>query len=474
MSARKPRSANARTGTGGSKIYNQLLSKFNPGLVPTADEEDDEQQQQEQEEVEKEIEGQRMQSETPLKQDQDGDQSRGQSSSKRTPTASSRKRSGAQTPAAGPVEDKSQESVNLEEDTPGLFRALARFGNVDRSAPTGTVGSAGPSTSTSTSASAIVESVLATPGKESSAAAASAGPSSVSSSAGMRKRSLRRSILENPAVAQTEMQVEKRQGTDEEEDDSPSKMMARFAKAAAGDPRFKTAADVSAMVHPPSPKRVRLSLPAPSGTTDVTDAPQEQDMTMTTPQAARPSSMDAEILRAEGAVTPFQVAADEELGLRGQSLSPQFPNDSGILHRESALSFSTTAPGGIGADTPKSAAKTKAKKGPRSSEPFLPASLVSSLFKSSLTMRASKDALAAVMDASKVFFEHAAKDVVVFADKAKRKTVDAEDFALLLKKQRLLPESGKWADVLRSHLPMEAVESLVPKARSDAINDQGA
>ncbi|KAF3912735.1 hypothetical protein ABW21_db0209918 [Orbilia brochopaga] len=129
--------------------------------------------------------------------------------------------------------------------------------------------------------------------------------------------------------------------------------------------------------------------------------------------------------------------------------------------------------------TPKAGTKRKRKELPLSAHgipyPSIPAKTIKAMLArtGSGAPKLSKEALAAVMQATEVYFENLGGDLAGFARHAKRRTVEESDVVQVLRRHRLLSDRTTVFSLAAQHLPRELLQDVriqvprrnVPKAK---------
>ncbi|XP_043938003.1 centromere protein T [Protopterus annectens] len=98
--------------------------------------------------------------------------------------------------------------------------------------------------------------------------------------------------------------------------------------------------------------------------------------------------------------------------------------------------------------------------------PRLPRSLIKSIFAHYAKVKVSKDGYAAVDRCVELYLQQVCKDLDIFANHAKRKTVEKEDVELLLKRQGHVSDKVPLNVLIERHLPLEYRSLLIPAAVS--------
>jgi len=99
----------------------------------------------------------------------------------------------------------------------------------------------------------------------------------------------------------------------------------------------------------------------------------------------------------------------------------------------------------------------------------LPSSVTISQFKRHAKISVSTDSYPIIQKAGKLFLDNLTRDLEAFAEHAHRKTIEQEDVELELKRQRFLTPKSSLADLMRTNLPWELVEQVIPVARANNI-----
>ncbi|XP_058613112.1 myb-like protein X isoform X2 [Onychostoma macrolepis] len=111
-----------------------------------------------------------------------------------------------------------------------------------------------------------------------------------------------------------------------------------------------------------------------------------------------------------------------------------------------------------------------AKRGPRQKRQtgvnVLPKSYVMSVFKHFAKTKVASDVYPAINEILKKYFERLADDLEAYATHAKRKTIEVEDFELLMRRQGFLTDTTPVNILIEKYLPMEYRKLLIPVATS--------
>ncbi|XP_030059524.1 LOW QUALITY PROTEIN: centromere protein T [Microcaecilia unicolor] len=99
-------------------------------------------------------------------------------------------------------------------------------------------------------------------------------------------------------------------------------------------------------------------------------------------------------------------------------------------------------------------------------EPTLPSRLVKQIFAHYANVSVAKDSFMIVEKCLDVYFKQLSNDLEAFAGHAKRKTVDATDIELLMRRQGLVTDKIPLHVLIERHLPLEYRKLLIPVAMS--------
>ncbi|XP_060537575.1 centromere protein T [Pantherophis guttatus] len=111
---------------------------------------------------------------------------------------------------------------------------------------------------------------------------------------------------------------------------------------------------------------------------------------------------------------------------------------------------------------PKPAKKARREK----REPSLPSNLVKKMFTHYIKMPVTKEALQVVDRCVNVYFKHLSNDLEAYANHARRKTAEAADLELLMRRQGLITDKTPLNVLVERHLPLEYRKLLIPIAIS--------
>ncbi|XP_070809308.1 centromere protein T [Pituophis catenifer annectens] len=111
---------------------------------------------------------------------------------------------------------------------------------------------------------------------------------------------------------------------------------------------------------------------------------------------------------------------------------------------------------------PKPAKKARREK----REPSLPSNLVKKMFTHYVKMPVTKEALQVVDRCVNVYFKHLSNDLEAYANHARRKTAEAADLELLMRRQGLITDKTPLNVLVERHLPLEYRKLLIPIAIS--------
>uniref|UniRef100_A0A9J8ABY1 Centromere protein T n=1 Tax=Cyprinus carpio carpio TaxID=630221 RepID=A0A9J8ABY1_CYPCA len=96
----------------------------------------------------------------------------------------------------------------------------------------------------------------------------------------------------------------------------------------------------------------------------------------------------------------------------------------------------------------------------------LPKSYVMSVFKHFAKTKVASDVYPAINEILKKYFERLADDLEAYAAHAKRKTIEVEDFELLMRRQGFVTDTTPVNILIEKYLPMEYRKLLIPVATS--------
>ncbi|KAK2872358.1 hypothetical protein Q8A67_022255 [Cirrhinus molitorella] len=96
----------------------------------------------------------------------------------------------------------------------------------------------------------------------------------------------------------------------------------------------------------------------------------------------------------------------------------------------------------------------------------LPKSYVMSVFKHFAKTKVASDVYPAINEILKKYFERLADDLEAYATHAKRKTIEVEDFELLMRRQGFVTDSTPVNILIEKYLPLEYRKLLIPVATS--------
>ncbi|KAA0719796.1 Centromere protein T [Triplophysa tibetana] len=96
----------------------------------------------------------------------------------------------------------------------------------------------------------------------------------------------------------------------------------------------------------------------------------------------------------------------------------------------------------------------------------LPKSYVMSVFKHFAKTKVASDIYPAINEILKKYYERLADDLEVYATHAKRKTIEMEDFELLMRRQGFVTDSMPINILIEKYLPLEYRKLLIPVATS--------
>ncbi|XP_020335107.2 centromere protein T isoform X2 [Oncorhynchus kisutch] len=116
------------------------------------------------------------------------------------------------------------------------------------------------------------------------------------------------------------------------------------------------------------------------------------------------------------------------------------------------------------------AVKPKAVRGKRTGsakkDPGLSKSYIMSVFKHFAKTKVSTDVYPVLKEIMELYFDRLADDLEMFAAHAKRKTIEVEDVALLMRRQGFVTDSMPVNVLIEKYLPMESRKLLIPVATS--------
>ncbi|XP_030907710.1 centromere protein T isoform X2 [Melopsittacus undulatus] len=99
-------------------------------------------------------------------------------------------------------------------------------------------------------------------------------------------------------------------------------------------------------------------------------------------------------------------------------------------------------------------------------EPKMPSSLVKRVFKDYVKMPVATESFGIVEKCTKKYFKRLWSDLAAFANHAGRKTVEASDVEVLMRRQRLVTDEIPLHVLIERHLPMDYRKLLIPVAMS--------
>ncbi|XP_043090165.1 centromere protein T-like [Puntigrus tetrazona] len=97
----------------------------------------------------------------------------------------------------------------------------------------------------------------------------------------------------------------------------------------------------------------------------------------------------------------------------------------------------------------------------------LPKSYVMSVFKHFAKTKVASDVYPAINEILKKYFERLADDLEAYATHAKRKTIEVEDFELLMRRQGFVTDNTPVNVLIEKYLPMEYRKLLIPVYTSE-------
>ncbi|ROJ30620.1 Centromere protein T [Anabarilius grahami] len=111
-------------------------------------------------------------------------------------------------------------------------------------------------------------------------------------------------------------------------------------------------------------------------------------------------------------------------------------------------------------------AKRAPRKKRQTGADVLPKSYVMSMFKHFAKTKVASDVYPAINEILKKYFERLADDLEVYATHAKRKTIEVEDFELLMRRQGFVTDGTPVNLLIEKYLPLEYRKLLIPVATS--------
>ncbi|XP_032086180.1 centromere protein T [Thamnophis elegans] len=99
-------------------------------------------------------------------------------------------------------------------------------------------------------------------------------------------------------------------------------------------------------------------------------------------------------------------------------------------------------------------------------EPSLPSNLVKKMFTHYVKMPVTKEALQVVDKCVNIYFKHLSNDLEAYVNHARRKTAEAADLELLMRRQGLITDKMPLNVLVERHLPLEYRKLLIPIAIS--------
>ncbi|XP_051733799.1 uncharacterized protein cenpt [Ctenopharyngodon idella] len=111
-------------------------------------------------------------------------------------------------------------------------------------------------------------------------------------------------------------------------------------------------------------------------------------------------------------------------------------------------------------------AKRAPRKKRQTGADVLPKSYVMSVFKHFAKTKVASDIYPAINEILKKYFERLADDLEVYATHAKRKTIEVEDFELLMRRQGFVTDGTPVNILIEKYLPLEYRKLLIPVATS--------
>jgi len=117
-------------------------------------------------------------------------------------------------------------------------------------------------------------------------------------------------------------------------------------------------------------------------------------------------------------------------------------------------------------ETPAPIHKLKAKISKRPKPPSIRSSVTKKIFNKFNKEKISKAAQKAVTEGVREYFDQIADNLTEYAIHAHRKQIERSDVEVLFRRQRLIDDKQSLEDLIRKYLPQEAVEELIPIAKS--------
>ncbi|XP_067232439.1 probable inactive protein kinase DDB_G0270444 [Chanodichthys erythropterus] len=154
-------------------------------------------------------------------------------------------------------------------------------------------------------------------------------------------------------------------------------------------------------------------------------------------------------------------ALSEELSMK----TPAFVRQKRVFASPSAQATPTVLKEVNAGPTPQVANRAPRKKRQTGAD-VLPKSYVMSVFKHFAKTKVASDVYPAINEILKKYFERLADDLEVYATHAKRKTIEVEDFELLMRRQGFVTDGMPVNILIEKYLPLEYRKLLIPVATS--------
>ncbi|KAK9955042.1 hypothetical protein ABG768_014950 [Culter alburnus] len=154
-------------------------------------------------------------------------------------------------------------------------------------------------------------------------------------------------------------------------------------------------------------------------------------------------------------------ALSEELSMK----TPAFVRQKRVFASPSAQATPTVLKE-VNAGPAPQVAKRAPRKKRQTGTDVLPKSYVMSVFKHFAKTKVASDVYPAINEILKKYFERLADDLEVYATHAKRKTIEVEDFELLMRRQGFVTDGTPVNILIEKYLPLEYRKLLIPVATS--------
>ncbi|XP_048022993.1 centromere protein T isoform X2 [Megalobrama amblycephala] len=154
-------------------------------------------------------------------------------------------------------------------------------------------------------------------------------------------------------------------------------------------------------------------------------------------------------------------ALSEELSMK----TPAFVRQKRVFASPSAQATPTVLKE-VNAGPAPQVAKRAPRKKRQAGADVLPKSYVMSVFKHFAKTKVASDVYPAINEILKKYFERLADDLEVYATHAKRKTIEVEDFELLMRRQGFVTDGTPVNILIEKYLPLEYRKLLIPVATS--------